>query len=193
MELITSRKTLVLTTLILLSITLSSGLPGKSSIAKELSPQELFAASDIVVVGKVLEIKAQWGIGDGSSVYTAVRIQVDEYQKGENKGRMIEVIYSGGTVGDFGLWVEDQPTFQIDEYVRLYLQLSGSTQPGATPRYSLTTDTFMGKESLTPTGMGITKPDVFESLTISVEDVVLPLMIFTLSVSLLVMGLNKGR
>ena len=63
------------------------------------TPQELFASSDMVIVGKVTGIRSQWGTGEGPSIITVVTVHVDEYQKGGINARMIDVIIPGGTVG----------------------------------------------------------------------------------------------
>jgi hypothetical protein len=195
MELITSRKKIALTILILISVVLSSGLPGKSSIAKVFSPQELFASSDTVIVGKVLGIKSQLGTGEGPSIFTVVTVQVDEYQKGGTNAKEIDVIIPGGKVGDVGMWVEDLPSFRIGENVHLYLTSSGSTPIGALPRYMLTTWTFPW-DSETATlyfADGIKRSDelIDEFIISSVDDIVAPIMLFTLSASLLVLWLNQ--
>jgi hypothetical protein len=197
MELITPRKKLALTLLILVSITLSSGLAAKSSIAKVFSSQELFASSDTVVVGKVLGIKSQLGTGEGPSIFTVVTVQVEEYQKGGTNAKEIEFMIPGGTVGDVGMWVEDCPEFQIGEKLLLYLTSSGSTPMGALPRYMLTIWTFPWDSEIAPLYFvdGIKRSDelIDEYITSSAEDIVAPIMLFTLSVSLVILWLNQRK
>jgi len=191
--LITLNKMLALTLLILVSITNSSGVPVKSSIARVLTPQELFASSDMVIVGKITNNRLQWGTGEGSRIITVVTVRVDEYQKGGINARMIEIIIPGGTIGDKGVWVEDTPEFQMGEIVHLYLISTGFTPWGALPRYRLTDRTLPlsvdYNHSVGPAFSNFWL--IGEPITSSFEDIVTPIILFTLSASLLIMGFNK--
>ncbi len=192
MNLITLNKTLALTFLILVSITHSSGVLAKSSIARVLTPQELFASSDIVIVGKVTNNRLQWVTIEGPSIITVVTVRVDEYQKGGINARMIEVISPGGTIGDKGVWVENTPEFQIGEIVHLYLISTGFTPWGALPRYRLTNLTLpVSVDYIHSVGPAFSNFELTgEPITSSAEDIVTPIILFTLSASLLIMGFN---
>ena len=115
-----------------------------ASIAKAPSPEQMFANSNLVVTGKVLDINYRWRQGDESSIITTLRLQVEGVAKGELNAGIIEVNYPGGQMGELGLWVEDQPTFTVGEDVLLYLK-SVSTPLNGAPRYTLTGGTFFAK------------------------------------------------
>ena len=132
----------------MITLTILQGTVTYASIAIAPSPEQLFAGSDLVVTGTVLDINYRWGQGNESSIITAVRLEVEGVAKGEPHEGIIEVNYPGGRVGELELWVEDQPTFTVGEHVLLYLK-SESTPLNGAPRYALTFGTIFGKSDAT--------------------------------------------
>jgi hypothetical protein len=149
-------KAISMVCLLVIAITTLQGAVTYASIAYAPSPEQMFANSDLVVTGTVLDINARWGEGNESIIntrwgqgnesiiVTVVKLGVEDVAKGEPHEKIIEVNYPGGEMGELWLWVEDQPTFTVGEHVLLYLK-SRSTPLDGTPRYTLTSDTFFGK------------------------------------------------
>ncbi|MCX6654980.1 MAG: hypothetical protein NTY03_07635, partial [Candidatus Bathyarchaeota archaeon] len=137
-----------LATLSLIALTTLLGAVTYASIAIAPSPEQLFAGSDLVVTGKVLDINTRWGQGNESSIITVMRLEVEGVAKGELHEGIIEVNYPGGRVGELEIWVEDQPTFTVGEHVLLYLE-SESTPLNGAPRYALTSERIFGKSDAT--------------------------------------------
>jgi len=145
-----SRNTIALACLVAIIVAAFLGSATNASISGLLTPEQLFADSDLVVTGRVLGLSSQWGQRNLTGIIiTIVRFNVDGVAKGELHESMIEVSIPGGQVGDFGVWVEDQPTFTLGELALLYLKSAGYASPDGYPRYTLSTGTFMGKSDVT--------------------------------------------
>jgi hypothetical protein len=113
-----------------------------ASIAVVPTAEELFNQSDLVVLGEVIGIESRsggvWGI------YTAVSLRVETVYKGVLTSSLIEFNIPGGTIGPFGVLVEDQPTFKVGERALLFLTRN-SPLLGELSIYELTTGTSMGR------------------------------------------------
>jgi hypothetical protein len=99
------------------------------AIMKVLSTEELTKASDIVMVGEVENIEAQWS-KDEKTIFTSANIVINSIIKGATKQAMITVEYEGGEIGDIGLQVSDQSSFMKGEKVILFLKSGKSKKDG---------------------------------------------------------------
>ena len=80
------------------------------------------ANADWLVVGTVREIESQWN-ADHSQIYTLVNVAVEEWVKGELRGKEIVINKPGGTVGEITQQVEDVPSFRVGEMILVFLKL----------------------------------------------------------------------
>ena len=78
--------------------------------------------ADYIIEGTVAGVESQWNEA-GTSILTYSDLVIEKYIKGapfpEDK---LQIVTSGGTVGDTSQWVEDQPIFHEGKKVRIYLQ-----------------------------------------------------------------------
>lgn len=72
-------------------------------------------------MGKVENIKSQWD-EETRSIYTYVKVHVEERLKGTIKDEYVVVKHRGGEVGDIGQWVSDEPCFLLGEKVKVFLK-----------------------------------------------------------------------
>jgi len=88
---------------------------------KEIEMRALTESSDLIVVGKVLKTKAEWGV-DKKRIYTNVTILVDEFVKGSQGNNYIIVSHPGGEIGEVGELYSDVPSFSKDEELILFIK-----------------------------------------------------------------------
>ena len=88
---------------------------------KETEMRALTESSDLIVVGKVLNTKAEWGV-DKKGIYTDVTIEVDEYLKGQESESTITVRHPGGEVGEVGELYTHMPSFKKEEEMVLFVK-----------------------------------------------------------------------
>lgn len=95
-----------------------------------MTPADLWSQADIVLIGVVEDISVHQG--DRGMIYRNVRIEVEKYRKNALNSSEVVIRVLGGQVGEFGVWVEDQPCFSKGERVLAYLDhISGEDQcPG---------------------------------------------------------------
>jgi len=98
------------------------------AIMKGLSTEELTKASDMVIVGKVENVEAQWS-KDGKIIFTSAYIVIDNVIKGPAQAN-ITVEYEGGEIGDIGLKVSDESPLLKGEKVILFLKSGKSKKDG---------------------------------------------------------------
>jgi hypothetical protein len=120
--------------------------PGESSMSVSalmirLTLDDLVEKSDAVVIGKVVDIFPSRKV-DGKpmdvtievvepwNIITDVVIEVERCLYGQPIPPYIAIMVRGGRVGDTGMWVEDEPVFNLDEEVALFLD---RRQDGVTP------------------------------------------------------------
>ncbi len=131
--------------------------PGESGIIVSGSMvrytiDDLVEKSDTVLIGKVVDIfpsrqvdKPPW------TVITDVAIKVERYLYGQSQSTYIVVMVPGGRTEEMVVRVSDQPAFNLEEEVALflYLQVSGITPPGGFNRdeYYMVTGSIQGKPS----------------------------------------------
>ena len=78
--------------------------------------------ADYIIEGTVEKVESRWNEGK-TSILTYTDLSIQKYVKGtpfaENK---LQIVTSGGTVGEISQWVEDQPIFHQGKKVRIYFQ-----------------------------------------------------------------------
>jgi hypothetical protein len=102
---------------------------------RQLSTEQLTTGSDVVVVGKVAEMKSSW-TPDRSRIVTTVSISVDEQLKGAASGSTLAVVVPGGEVDGVGEWYSHSARFRRDEEVVVFarkdkegtLRIAGGSQ-----------------------------------------------------------------
>lgn len=111
---------------------------------------DLVEKSDTVLIGKVVDIfpsrqvdRPPW------IVITDVVIEVERYLYGQSQSTYITVMVPGGRTEEMVARVSDQPVFNLEEEVALflYLQVSGITPPEGFERaeYYIVTGSIQGK------------------------------------------------
>lgn len=100
-----------------------------SAIMKAMSTEELVKTSEIIVIGEVEDVKAQWS-KDGKTIFTSASIVISDVIRGNIAQKKIIVEYEGGEVGDIGLRVSDVSPLSNGEKVILFLRSGKSKQEG---------------------------------------------------------------
>lgn len=83
--------------------------------------QKLTESSEIIIIGKVINTKSEWN-ENRDRIFTKVKINADEFIKGNNKTGAIVVTVPGGEVGEIGEIYSDIPTFENEEEVLLFVK-----------------------------------------------------------------------
>ena len=86
---------------------------------KQTSVKELTNTSQLVVLGKVTDIRYVWEDASQRAINTLFTIQVEEYIKGNG---VVVVRQLGGQIGDFGDHVSGAPQLNFGDEVILFLQ-----------------------------------------------------------------------
>ncbi|MDY9924753.1 hypothetical protein [Methanosarcina sp.] len=136
--------------------------------------KELSNYSDTIVIGTVKEIlPPRWNTADGKQpnkllykldypddiIYTDIVISVDEYLKNPLSSEEIIVRVTGGTIGDFSMTTDADPSFNAGEKVLLYLRKDANPNTkDIGSEHFIVTDFYRGKYTLTEDGKAIT-PD----------------------------------
>jgi hypothetical protein len=78
--------------------------------------------ADYIIEGTVEKVESRWD-QEETGIFTYTELAIEKYVKGapfaENK---LQIITSGGTVGEISQWVEDQPIFHEGKRVRIYFE-----------------------------------------------------------------------
>ncbi|AKB32320.1 hypothetical protein MSSIH_1630 [Methanosarcina siciliae HI350] len=134
--------------------------------------EELRDYSDTIVIGTVKEIlPPRWNTADGKKplklfnkfeypediIYTDIVISVDEYLKNPLSSGELIVRVTGGTVGDFSMTTDADPSFNTGEKVLLFLRKDTNSHTNDIgPEHFIVTDFYRGKYTLTEDGKAIT-------------------------------------
>jgi hypothetical protein len=105
-----------------------------SSLMVKLTLDELIDMSDTIIIGKVVDIfpsRESYLEPWGDKIITDIVIEVQRYLYGESESPYLAVWIVGGRIGDTVMWTEDQPEFNLEEEVILFL--TGFPQPVITP------------------------------------------------------------
>lgn len=98
-------------------------LPASASTFLAMDQGELVAASQAVVVGEVLGVRAFWN-DDATAIVSEAQVRVDEVIAGEAP-HIVTVRTFGGTVGQITVEAHGFPTFYAGERLVLYLDEVG--------------------------------------------------------------------
>lgn len=101
-----------------------------SAIMEGLSTADLTKASDVVIEGEVIDVKADWS-NDGKTIFTKAIISESMILKGRITQIEIIVEYDGGEIGDIGLNVSDVTPLIKGEKVILFLKAGKSKKDGS--------------------------------------------------------------
>jgi uncharacterized protein YodC (DUF2158 family) len=78
--------------------------------------------ADYIIEGTVEKVECKWNQGR-VGIFTYTDLRIEKYVKGtpfaENK---LQIVTSGGTVGEMSQWVEDQSIFHEGKRVRIYFE-----------------------------------------------------------------------
>lgn len=96
-----------------------SALPASASTFLAMDQRELVAASQAVVVGEVLGVRAFWN-DDATAIVSEAQVRVDEVLSGDAP-TIVTVRTFGGTVGRLRIEAHGFPTFHTGERLVLYL------------------------------------------------------------------------
>lgn len=97
-----------------------SALPASASTFVAMGQEELVAASQAVVVGEVLQVRAFWN-DDATAIVSEALVRVDETLVGEAPS-IVTVRTFGGTVGRLRIEALGFPTFHTGERLVLFLE-----------------------------------------------------------------------
>lgn len=91
-----------------------------ASLAVALDLRALVQRSDAVVVARVTAQQSRW---DGGRIVTDVLVEVVETLDGDARpGEQLQVVRFGGSVGDLGMRIEGEPTFEDGRQYLLFLR-----------------------------------------------------------------------
>jgi hypothetical protein len=91
-------------------------------IAECQDRQYIISTADYIIEGTVRGVESKWN-EDKTSILTYTDLSLEEYVKGAPFAQdRLQIITSGGTVGDITQVVEDQPIFHEGKRVRIYFQ-----------------------------------------------------------------------
>jgi len=93
----------------------------QASIGPKWTDEQLAAFSDAIVAGRVVDLSTGWD-PDVNTIYTYVTIDVSEVLKGDLSTGLLTIKQIGGVVGEVGLSIVDQASFERGEEVLLFLE-----------------------------------------------------------------------
>ena len=105
---------------LVLAAAVVSALPASASTFLAMDQGELVRASQAVVVGEVIQVRAFWN-DDATAIVTEAQVRVDETLVGEAPP-FVTVRTFGGTVGRLRIEALGFPTFHTGERLVLYLE-----------------------------------------------------------------------
>jgi hypothetical protein len=105
--------------------------PSVEAMMMGLSTAKLTRDSELVVMGKVLDVRSHWA-DNGRKIRSTAHVQVKKFLKGSTPVvQVMEVVYDGGEVGDIGMKVSDVSPLRKGEEVILFLKKGrGHTERG---------------------------------------------------------------
>ncbi|MGI0012966.1 MAG: hypothetical protein ACREBU_05930, partial [Nitrososphaera sp.] len=81
-------------------------------------PKELYDGSELVVIGRITDSASKC---EGSQIWTQMQVEVEDSAKNPQGIKVLTAKAYGGTIGNYGLWVEDSPIFKKGDRAFLYL------------------------------------------------------------------------
>ena len=146
--------------LLLLGTSLSTQVEDCRGLLIRMNPDDLWNHADTVLIGVVTDITIRDADG---MIYRDVSVSVEMYRKNPLNRSEIAILVMGGTIGEFGVWVEDQPNFNRHERVLVYLERVGDDgRPTRLERYRVVGGP-QGKFTMTA---GIARNEVGDTLFI---------------------------
>ena len=133
----------------LLAAVIALGSPVRSQ-ERELTTTELTRQADVVVVGRVADVRASW-TRDRTRIQTAVTVAIDQSLKGMTGGTSVMVLTPGGEVDGVGEYYSHTARFRKDEDVVVFarkgtngdLRVTGGEQGKVAVRRDAVTGTRM--------------------------------------------------
>jgi hypothetical protein len=94
---------------------------GAASLIAECADRNyIYSTADHIIEGTVKKVESR--LGEGGNVFTYTDLAIEKYVKGAPFGEnQFQIVTPGGTAGDIGQWVEDQPIFHEGKKVRIYI------------------------------------------------------------------------
>jgi hypothetical protein len=89
-----------------------------NAILAPATTKELYDSAEIVVVGRITDSTAQC---EGSQLWTHMQIKVEESLKNPQGINVLMAKSYGGTMWDYGVWMEHSPIFEKGDRTFLYL------------------------------------------------------------------------
>ncbi len=86
---------------------------------RELTTTELTRQADVVVVGRVADIRSSWN-SDRTRIQTAVTVAVDRSLKGVSGGASVTILTPGGEIDGVGEYYSHTARFRKDEDVVVF-------------------------------------------------------------------------
>ncbi len=83
-----------------------------------VTPKELYDGSELVVIGRITDSTAKC---EGSQIWTYMQIEVEDSAKNPQGIKTLTGKAFGGTIGNYGSWLEDSPIFKKGDRAFLYL------------------------------------------------------------------------
>lgn len=87
----------------------------------DLSIDQLTRNAGAIVEGQVTAVRSDW-TSNHTQIYTTVTLQVSQVLKGSISGSHMDLRLLGGTVDDITMMIVDQPAFEVNERVFLFLR-----------------------------------------------------------------------
>lgn len=88
------------------------------AILAPTTTKELYDNAEVVVLGKITDSSARC---EGTQIWTHMQVQVEEYLKNPQESRILTAKSIGGTIGNYGYWMEDSPIYSREDRVLLFL------------------------------------------------------------------------
>jgi hypothetical protein len=92
-----------------------------ATLNNALSSSGMLAKATHVLVGTVEQVESRWD-EKTSSIFTYVKVHVEERVKGTLHGDYVVIKHRGGEIENLGLRVSDEPSFLIGEKVKVFLR-----------------------------------------------------------------------
>jgi len=93
-----------------------------ASLAYLMSVEEMTEKADVILVGTVESIFHCPADPAVPRMHRQVYVSVERYLKNPLNQTSVTVVALGATIGNTGMWVEDQPEFHVSERVLLFLR-----------------------------------------------------------------------
>lgn len=93
--------------------------PGALSQSHELELEEMTQQADVIVVGRVIDVRSQWN-SDRSRIFTNATVQVQQLIKGTATRGSVTITTPGGEIDGVGELYSHTPRFKTDEDVVVF-------------------------------------------------------------------------